>query len=143
MADAEDTTTADEILSYFQATNIEPHDRNVIDKCVELCRKYDISAEDFVDQYMAYTLSYLNGAPPTLVSLAQLERKELQKQLLPSTKEVDSKQEQQTPIDNDDEVIATASLLSKQQFVPIKSQQQEKKTVYTHCSDALLQVLFT
>lgn len=44
-----------------------------------MCLKYNIEAEDFCDQWYAYTASHLNGATPTVEYLEKLERKEFQK----------------------------------------------------------------
>lgn len=44
-----------------------------------MCLKYDIEAEDFCDQWYAYTASHLNGAAPTVQYLEKLERKEFQR----------------------------------------------------------------
>lgn len=42
----------------------------VLDKCVEICIQYDIKdANILVDEWMAYTVSKLNGADPTLETL--------------------------------------------------------------------------
>lgn len=46
---------------------------------LEICLKYNISAEDFVDQWIAFTASKLSGAAPTVDHLETMERKELQK----------------------------------------------------------------
>lgn len=44
-----------------------------------LCGEYEIDAESFVEQWMAFSLSNLNGAPPSLKDLDLLERKEFSK----------------------------------------------------------------
>lgn len=44
-----------------------------------MCLKYNVQAEDFCDQWYAYTASHLNGAAPTVDYLEKLERKEFQK----------------------------------------------------------------
>lgn len=69
----------EDLGAQFQAINVSvsPH---VLQKCAELCATYLINSEDFMDLWMAYTASYLNGAPPTLDALEKLERKELKKQ---------------------------------------------------------------
>lgn len=44
----------------------------------ELCNKYNLEAEDFCDQWYAFTISNLGGAAPTVENLDKLERKEYQ-----------------------------------------------------------------
>lgn len=44
----------------------------------ELCSKYNLEAEDFCDQWYAFTISNLGGAAPTVENLEKLERKEYQ-----------------------------------------------------------------
>lgn len=42
-----------------------------------MCKKYNITdAEEFVDTWMAYAVSNLQGENPTLVNLAKFEREE-------------------------------------------------------------------
>ncbi|RZC36529.1 vacuolar protein sorting-associated protein 11 -like, partial [Asbolus verrucosus] len=69
----------DEIAFGFQTINITLSEQ-VLGKCMELCTTYKMDAEDLVDQWLAYTASNLNGAPPSLDNLDKMERKELQKQ---------------------------------------------------------------
>lgn len=45
---------------------------------LQLCTKYNLEAEEFCDQWYAFTISNLGGAPPTLDNLENLERKEYQ-----------------------------------------------------------------
>lgn len=45
---------------------------------IELCNRYNLEAEDFCDQWYAFTISNLNGAAPTVENLEKLERKEYQ-----------------------------------------------------------------
>ncbi|KAJ8925620.1 hypothetical protein NQ315_009464 [Exocentrus adspersus] len=70
--------TKDQIVACFQELNIVASD-TVLDKCLEICLKYNIEAEDFCDQWYAFTASHLNGAAPTVEYLEKLERKEFQK----------------------------------------------------------------
>lgn len=45
---------------------------------VHLCNEYNITdAVEFVERWMAYSISNLNGADPTLDYLNEMERKEL------------------------------------------------------------------
>lgn len=46
---------------------------------VSLCDEYDVDAETFIEQWMAFSLNKLNGAPPTLENLEALARKEFSK----------------------------------------------------------------
>ncbi|XP_057655272.1 DNA polymerase alpha subunit B [Diorhabda carinulata] len=68
-------TSIEEIKSYFQELNIVVNDA-ILNKCLELCATYNIDAEDFCDQWYAFTASNLNGAPPTIEDLEKMERKE-------------------------------------------------------------------
>ncbi|CAG9813400.1 unnamed protein product [Phaedon cochleariae] len=67
----------EEIASYFQELNISASN-DVLNKCLEMCIAYNIGAEDFCDQWYAYTASNLNGALPTVDHLQKMERKEFQ-----------------------------------------------------------------
>ncbi|KAG5890207.1 hypothetical protein JTB14_028749 [Gonioctena quinquepunctata] len=71
-------SSREEIANYFEELNIPASDE-VLDKCLEMCMKYSIEAEDFCDQWYAFTVSNLNGAVPTLEHLDKMERKEFQK----------------------------------------------------------------
>lgn len=44
---------------------------------LDLCTTYNVDPVEFVEQWMAFSLSHLNGAEPTLDYLNDLERKEL------------------------------------------------------------------
>lgn len=44
-----------------------------------MCYEYDVDAETFIEQWMAFSLNKLNGAPPTLENLESLARKEFSK----------------------------------------------------------------
>ncbi|KAH1006955.1 hypothetical protein HUJ04_004242 [Dendroctonus ponderosae] len=70
--------SVDDITGQFELFNIKPTNE-VVSKCLDLCLKYNISGEDMVDQWFAYTTSVLNGAAPSLEYLEKLERKELMK----------------------------------------------------------------
>lgn len=50
-------------------------DDNIIG--LDLCTNYGIDAVDFVEQWMAFSVSNLQGAEPTLDYLTDMERKEL------------------------------------------------------------------
>ncbi|XP_044253574.1 DNA polymerase alpha subunit B [Tribolium madens] len=72
----------EELTSQFEAVNVTVPSQ-VLEKCEELCTTYKIDSEDFIDLWLAYTASNLNGAPPTLDALDRLERKELKNQKRP------------------------------------------------------------
>lgn len=44
---------------------------------LDLCTLYGIDAVDFVEQWMAFSVSNLHGAEPTFEYLTEMERKEL------------------------------------------------------------------
>lgn len=46
---------------------------------VSLCEEYNIDAETLVEQWMAFSLTNLGGAPPSLENLDLLVRKEFSK----------------------------------------------------------------
>lgn len=48
---------------------------------VEMCKKYNISAEDFVDQWSSFTVSNKYDIKPTRELLNMMERKCLKKKL--------------------------------------------------------------
>lgn len=45
---------------------------------LDLCNKYNLTAEELCDQWYAFTLTNLNGAAPTVNYLERLEKKEYQ-----------------------------------------------------------------
>ncbi|KAJ8713937.1 hypothetical protein PYW08_007557 [Mythimna loreyi] len=53
--------------------------KEVISKCVSLCEEYNIDAESFIEQWMAFSLNHLNGASPNLDNLDTFVRKEFSK----------------------------------------------------------------
>lgn len=69
----------DKLSAAFESLN-ETLDTKILEKCEELCIAYNIDPEDFIDQWLAYTASNLNGAPPSIEHLEKMERRELQKQ---------------------------------------------------------------
>ncbi|XP_047994218.1 DNA polymerase alpha subunit B [Leguminivora glycinivorella] len=70
--------TEELLTEQFQFLGISVQ-KEVLAKCVSLCEEYDVEAETFVEQWMAFSLTNLNGAPPNLDSLDSLERKEFSK----------------------------------------------------------------
>uniref|UniRef100_A0A6P7EZK2 DNA polymerase alpha subunit B n=1 Tax=Diabrotica virgifera virgifera TaxID=50390 RepID=A0A6P7EZK2_DIAVI len=70
--------TKDEISAGFEELNIKVVD-SVLNKCLELCIAYNLEAEDFCDQWCAFTASNYNGALPTIELLEKMERKEFHK----------------------------------------------------------------
>lgn len=74
-----------EIAAQFEELGCSPS-MDVLDKCVELCYTYKITdAMEFVAQWMAYSVSNLDGADPTIPLLLEMERKEF---ILPREKEL-------------------------------------------------------
>ncbi|XP_045528050.1 DNA polymerase alpha subunit B isoform X1 [Pieris brassicae] len=55
---------------------------DVLSKCVSLCEEYNVDAETFIEQWMAFSLTHLNGAPPSIENLNLLERREFSKRTL-------------------------------------------------------------
>ncbi|KAG7298053.1 hypothetical protein JYU34_018823 [Plutella xylostella] len=70
--------TEELVTEQFQFLGIDV-DNDVLTKCILLCEEYGVDAETFVEQWMAFSLSHLNGAAPTLKNLDLLERKEFSK----------------------------------------------------------------
>ncbi|XP_026478350.1 DNA polymerase alpha subunit B [Ctenocephalides felis] len=71
--------TRETICEQFEALGSVPSDI-VLSKCVEICANYGIDdPEQFVEQWMAFSISNLGGAEPTLEYLKQMERKELKR----------------------------------------------------------------
>lgn len=68
------------IIKYFNDLGIEIDDNDaVLDKCVEVSVLRGVDEETFVETWMAYSLTHLDGAPPTVDSISQMERKEFLK----------------------------------------------------------------
>lgn len=67
-----------EIKQQFDEMGVEPEDA-VVEKCVDLAITYNVSdATEFVEQWMAFSLSHLHGEDPTTDNLGEFERKVLQ-----------------------------------------------------------------
>lgn len=67
-----------ELQQQFDEMGIEPSTA-VLEKCMELALTYSINdATEFVEQWMAFSLSHLNGDEPTNENLGEFERKVLQ-----------------------------------------------------------------
>ncbi|XP_030370575.1 DNA polymerase alpha subunit B [Scaptodrosophila lebanonensis] len=67
-----------EIKQQFDEIGVDPN-TEVLDKCVELALSYNIDdATEFVEQWMAFSLSHLHGDDPTIDNLGEFERKVLQ-----------------------------------------------------------------
>ncbi|XP_041969121.1 DNA polymerase alpha subunit B isoform X2 [Aricia agestis] len=71
--------TEELVTEQFQFLGIDLA-KEVIKKCVNLCEEYDIDAEAFIEQWMAFSLTHLNGASPTLQNLELLAKREFSKQ---------------------------------------------------------------
>uniref|UniRef100_A0A1A9UJZ0 DNA polymerase alpha subunit B N-terminal domain-containing protein n=1 Tax=Glossina austeni TaxID=7395 RepID=A0A1A9UJZ0_GLOAU len=67
-----------ELKQQFEEMSIEPSE-NVLGKAVELCVIYNVDdASEFVEQWLAFSVSNLNGDEPTIENLHEFERKILQ-----------------------------------------------------------------
>ncbi|XP_049877465.1 DNA polymerase alpha subunit B [Pectinophora gossypiella] len=66
------------VTEQFQFLGLEVS-REVLARSVSLCEEYDIDAETFTEQWMAFSLTHLNGAAPTVENLDLLARKEFSK----------------------------------------------------------------
>ncbi|EDW82949.1 uncharacterized protein Dwil_GK22573 [Drosophila willistoni] len=67
-----------EIKQQFDEMGVEPTEV-VLDKCMELALSYNVNdATEFVEQWMAFSLSHLHGDEPTIENLGEFERKVLQ-----------------------------------------------------------------
>lgn len=66
------------VTEQFQFFGIDVS-KEVIHKCVSLCEEYNIDAESFIEQWMAFSLNNLNGATPSLEHLEVFIRKEFSK----------------------------------------------------------------
>ncbi|CAH0728425.1 unnamed protein product, partial [Brenthis ino] len=70
--------TEELVTEQFQFLGIEVS-KEVLSKCVSLCTEYSVDAETFIEQWMAFSLTTLNGAPPTLENLELLAKREFSK----------------------------------------------------------------
>lgn len=62
----------------FEEMGVEPADA-VLGRCAELAITYNIhDATEFVEQWMAFSLSHLQGEDPAIENLGDFERKVLQ-----------------------------------------------------------------
>ncbi|XP_066259432.1 DNA polymerase alpha subunit B [Euwallacea similis] len=68
----------DDIIGQFELFNIKPSEAE-ISKCLQICTRYNVSGEDMVDQWFAYSSSELGGTAPTVAHLESLERKKFVK----------------------------------------------------------------
>ncbi|KAH8251936.1 hypothetical protein KR038_011472 [Drosophila bunnanda] len=67
-----------EIKQQFDEMGVEPAEA-VLEKCMELAISYNVlDATEFVEQWMAFSLSHLHGDDPTVENLGEFERKVLQ-----------------------------------------------------------------
>ncbi|KAH8407200.1 hypothetical protein KR222_010321 [Zaprionus bogoriensis] len=67
-----------ELKQQFDEMGVEPSDA-ALDKCMELVISYNIQdATEFVEQWMAFSLSHLHGDDPTPENLNEFDRKVLQ-----------------------------------------------------------------
>uniref|UniRef100_A0A182W367 DNA polymerase alpha subunit B N-terminal domain-containing protein n=1 Tax=Anopheles minimus TaxID=112268 RepID=A0A182W367_9DIPT len=74
------------IREQFDELGIEPSDE-VINKCIEICINNDITDPiEFVEQWMAYSVSKLSGAEPTVAYLNEMEAHEYASKAKKATK---------------------------------------------------------
>lgn len=126
-------TSTEEIKTYFQELNIVVNDA-VLNKCLELCTTYNIDAEDFCDQWYAFTASNLNGAPPTIEDLEKMERKEFNKNKdhsftrLNAPKQSHEVQEDRRKNDTEAAVLTPQSKVNENATTPSSKNVPENKT---------------
>lgn len=98
-----------ELKQQFDEMGVEPTSA-VLDKCMELVISYNIEdATEFVEQWMAFSLSHLNGDEPTPENLNEFDRKVLQvKREKGGSKKVAQQQNKHLPIKT--EPLETSSL---------------------------------
>ncbi|RZF43108.1 hypothetical protein LSTR_LSTR001286 [Laodelphax striatellus] len=65
----------EEVQNQFNELCITPSD-DVLDKCCEICILNNVDPEEFVETWMAYSLTHLNGAEPTVEAIMKMEKKE-------------------------------------------------------------------
>ncbi|XP_022207342.1 DNA polymerase alpha subunit B [Nilaparvata lugens] len=65
----------EEVQNQFNELCITPSD-DVLDKCSEICILNNVDPEEFVETWMAYSLTHLNGAEPTLDAIQKMHKKE-------------------------------------------------------------------
>ncbi|XP_047537222.1 DNA polymerase alpha subunit B [Vanessa atalanta] len=70
--------TEELVTEQFQFLGIDVS-KEVLTKCVSLCTEYNVDAESFIEQWMAFSLTTLNGASPTLENLELLAKREFSK----------------------------------------------------------------
>ncbi|CAH2242039.1 jg20601 [Pararge aegeria aegeria] len=70
--------TEELVTEQFQFLGIEVS-KEVLSKCVSLCAEHDVDAETFIEQWMAFSLTALNGAGPSVENLNLLEKREFSK----------------------------------------------------------------
>ncbi|PNF26857.1 hypothetical protein B7P43_G16276 [Cryptotermes secundus] len=63
----------------FSLLGVNNVSEEVIDKCAEICISNGIDEEELVEVWMAFSVSHLRGADPTLDTLVQMERREFSK----------------------------------------------------------------
>ncbi|XP_045502628.1 DNA polymerase alpha subunit B isoform X1 [Colias croceus] len=70
--------TEELVTEQFQFLGIEVQ-KDVLRKCVSLCEEYNVDPETFIEQWMAFSLTNLNGAAPSIDNLNLLETREFSK----------------------------------------------------------------
>ncbi|EEB09900.1 hypothetical protein Phum_PHUM003720 [Pediculus humanus corporis] len=62
------------IVQFFDELGVSCSDKT-LQKCLELCKRHNVvDAEEFVDTWMAYSVSYLGGEGPNETNLIKFER---------------------------------------------------------------------
>lgn len=64
---------------------------------IEICNKYVVEVEDFVNEWMAYTASFLRGEPPSIEALETMERKVYMKDKHKPSKKLKTTPKRPTP----------------------------------------------
>ncbi|KAG7204135.1 hypothetical protein KM043_001982 [Ampulex compressa] len=77
------------LKTYFSALGCDVQDDVILKKCVELCNKYQLDGETFVEIWVSFAVPHFSDFNPTLDALKQLENTELKKPNKASSVEVD------------------------------------------------------
>ncbi|GJQ71468.1 hypothetical protein Trydic_g11191 [Trypoxylus dichotomus] len=64
----------EELIGIFEFTGQHPT-RAIIEKCLEICSKYSVDAEDLVDHWSAFSMTNLKNAPISLEGISSMEQK--------------------------------------------------------------------
>lgn len=76
----------DSLKEQFEELGVDPSEE-VLDKCIEICSNNNQDDPvEFVEQWMAFSVSNLNGAEPTVQHLIEMENKEFKNHLSSAVK---------------------------------------------------------